>query len=333
MKSFGPHTIIENGSLYQAAELAVTTHWRGTRWGNNVQAYVWPMIAWLQQEKSVRDLDDITPAVLSEFVDHCQYRLRNSKQTITHKRSALRTLFAVAQKNGLTRIAMPAVDVPRGNRTKTLNNAWWLRPDLVPFVVKQLIASGHRPLALYILWVVYTGTRVEENLRLQFNHLSRDGHSLWVPGTKNDKSAATIPISAAAKAIYDAIRADTEGDYMFPISLDALRYLFKTHFIPLIKSTLTKGQRPSLRDLRATFASTQHLKGMPTSILQQLLRHGKIETTMGYIRRTGDLQQMAALTYLNADTKEEAQVKLADFVKSIGWSTEELKRELRRKRN
>lgn len=317
---YGPHTIAEKGTLYEATQIALSTHWKGTRWGEQVPAYAWPMVAWFQ-DRNIFDLDQIGSDDIDAFVRSCR---GNAKSTILKKVGVLRTIWEVANKRRpkpLAKGTMPSVSV--GGKDKTMADAWWLRPEALPMLTNHLIDTGAKPLALYILWTVNTGLRVEENLALTFNDVHHD--TLWVPGTKTSGAQATLPLSDAAKIVWEEIKASTpKGTKPFPWSRQQLLTLWHKHVIPYLKPTLSRGQKPVPRDLRATFASMMHSRGMPTEMLRQLLRHSGIQTTQRYIRKTGDIGTAQALAYMNNPDVGTREVALNEVVQSVGWKAGEM---------
>ena len=318
---YGPHKITEDGTLYTATEIALRTHWHGTRWGEQVPAYAWPMVAWFQSKKRM-DLDAITTDDIDDFVRiACK---GNAKSTVLKKVGVLRTIWEVANKRRpkpLAKGTMPPVRI--GGKSRDMSNSWWLRPEVLPMVTKYLIENGAKPLALYILWAVNTGLRVEENLALEFNDVA--GDTLWVPGTKTKGAAATLPLSEAAKLVWQEIKANTsKGSKPFPWDRKQLLAIWDKYLIPYLEPTLTRDQKPVPRDLRATFASIMNARGMPTELLRQMLRHSYIGTTQRYIRKTGDVGTAQALAYMNHAGEASRKVALAEVVQSVGWPVDDM---------
>lgn len=318
---YGPHKIAEDGTLYQATEIALRTHWAGSRWGEQVPAYAWPMVAWFQA-KGLNNLDQITTDDIDDFV-----RLAckgNAKSTVLKKVGVLRTIWEVANKRRpkpLAKGTMPPVRI--GGKARDMSNSWWMKPEVLPMVTKHLIERGAKPLALYILWAVNTGLRVEENLALEFNDVV--GNTLWVPGSKTKGAAATLPLSDAALLVWEEAKRNTaSGKRPFPWDRKQLLALWDKYLIPYLEPTLSRGQKPVPRDLRATFASIMNARGMPTELLRQLLRHSYIGTTQRYMRKTGDVGTNQALAYMNHDDAATRKVALAEVAQSVGWPIDDM---------
>lgn len=141
----------------------------------------------------------------------------------------------------------------------------------------------------YINWTCETGLRVEETLRLlpgDFEALSTERPALLVPGTKNEQSAIRIPISMVAAGIIlkrQGAVVRTNGR-VFDVSYAKLRAMWQTcRTIMGVEANPTA----TLKALRRNFAANALRKGLPARIIQELMRHSNIETTMSYLRLIG----------------------------------------------
>lgn len=138
----------------------------------------------------------------------------------------------------------------------------------------------------YAAWARETGLRVEESLRVRRSHFSDHFRSIKVPGTKTAGAEATLPLSTAAQAI--AARAFSGRDGvdvpMFPLSYTTLGEIWRR--VRAALGITDKGA--TLKAFRRSAARQLHAQqGMPLDILRQYLRHGDVQTTMGYLKLTG----------------------------------------------
>lgn len=190
---------------------------------------------------------------------------------------------------------------------------WWLSPEEEQRAVKWLKAQpygyGYQTLAVLIQWTTRTGLRIEESLRLTWGdvHLKYRAQndlmtaSVTVPGLKTSASQATLPLSNAAAALM----ADILGTYpsasgrpQGPFSLVTYDRL-KADWAELRKAMGWTGNGVTLKALRRSAARYLHItKGMPLDMVRQYLRHEDIQTTMGYLRLTGGINEAEMRKYL-----------------------------------
>ena len=168
----------------------------------------------------------------------------------------------------------------------------------------------------FIEFQVNVGMRVEEALRLTWADVQlafeRDGagsvvsrSEITVPGTKTERAQASLAINLVAALLLQR-RHEERGSWagatvtfrdpgqptrvvngsalVFPIHYDQMHDCWKH-----CRNFLGVGDNPlaTLRALRRTAARNLTTKGMPLDILRQYLRHGSIETTLGYLRLVG----------------------------------------------
>ncbi len=141
-------------------------------------------------------------------------------------------------------------------------------------------------LADLIVFIGQTGLRVEEALALKWSDILERGAdvSIMVRGTKTQAAQAVIPITAEAATVLGR-RRTLGGGKVFGVHYHEMQ----REWVEARKVLgLEDPSAATLKALRRTAARTLHaVKGMPLDILRQVLRHERINTTMGYLRLTG----------------------------------------------
>lgn len=141
----------------------------------------------------------------------------------------------------------------------------------------------------YIDWTHEVGLRVEESLRLlpeDFEYIGSERPALIVPGTKNDHSRVRIPISNKAALIIARRQQQVtpRSRRIFDISYMRLYAIWNA----LRRVMGVENDRTStLKSLRRSFAAGALRKGLSARIIQELMRHSSLETTMEYLRLIG----------------------------------------------
>lgn len=180
---------------------------------------------------------------------------------------------------------------------------WWLTDELWVKLKawleggdgrSELVKENANLLLDYIMWERETGLRVEESLRLLPDDFVKDFHSLVVPGTKTVESGVIIPLSNEARAI--AMRRAAGSRHIFNGRTYVDKRLFDISYTDLrdawneCRKFLGVDTDPTstLKSLRRTFAANCLLnKEMPAAMIQELMRHTDLQTTMGYLKLVG----------------------------------------------
>ncbi|MFT3671274.1 tyrosine-type recombinase/integrase [Aestuariivirga sp.] len=271
-------------NLTETFDLACSSLWVAQRTERVSVFFAREWRDWFTSEH-VTSMDAITTAHIEKAI--ATFRTRGNKpSTINSKLSALRGVIAFAYSRTpklMTNLLMvPTV-------TKPVVPKWWLRPEWVPPLVELAMREGMDVMADYIPFIVFTGLRVEEALRLypkDFAGLDSDKPTIKVPGSKTKSSEATVPLFKEAAMIVKK-RIARQGDRLaiFPIGYPTmadqwakLRELSEWHN----ETTCT------LKALRRTFAKIANDRGLGGFDIMKLLRHTSINTTQGYLTLTGD---------------------------------------------
>ena len=137
-----------------------------------------------------------------------------------------------------------------------------------------------------VIWTLLdTGMRVEEFCNLEKQNIEWDRHKLKVFGknTTGDgtgKKARTIPMTDRIKPLLK--RWIAENDVMGMTTRTANRIVHRVG----VKSGIPRNPSPHI--LRHTFAVLALEKGVPIQMLQEILGHEDINTTMIYLNSSSD---------------------------------------------
>lgn len=282
------------GTIKEAAKLALKTHWDGTPYGGKVDSYLNYVVTFLTQERKKRNLDDIVTADIDKLIEKCRTD-KNGSSTINAKLSALSVVFDVAseRKPPLCSHKITIKRVPASRAKK-----WWLNIENMQKALEYCRKEpGLTIIGDYIEFVCNSGVRVEEALRAKrgdFENLNKAEHTkMLVDGTKTEGARKWIALNETAAAI--ARRRLRNCDVLFPVSYGQLADQWND-----VRNHLGFADTPTatLKALRRTFAKITELKGMPTSLLQRILRHESITTTQGYLDLVGTNDEDAARRYL-----------------------------------
>lgn len=271
-------------SLRDAAEHCANVRWRGTRNAENRRHQIEEFIRILGEKT---ELDDITSADVSRLVS--QLRVKgNSPATIRLKLSVLGTIWneaLIAYPPMATR-ALPPFRV----RSQPIEK-WWLTPEDQASLTAWLRGLGRRDadlMADYIDFVVASGLRVEEALRLEERHFSgldTDRPMLLVPGTKTAGASVTLPLfNEAAEVARRRLGGKPSHTRMFPILYRPLAKLWREC---AEKLGVTEVPTATLKNLRRSFGGWATRNGMPTEMIRYYYRHENIATTAGYLKVVG----------------------------------------------
>lgn len=280
------------GTLREAADLAILTHWHGQRYERSVTYIVRSLVSFFEANQCP-DIDDITSEDIDQFIIHMRQK-NLAPGTMNKALGALRMINKVALKRlpPLCTVTLPIPHI-RGRRVEK----WWMRPEDHQKVVTELRnpVSGNLmtdPMFADLIDIIcYQGLRVEEALRIEPRMVvGLDTEEPWIkpPGTKTSDAQNSIPIypEAVAPLRTSIERADKHRwTRLFPYrerqvmnKWNEVREFLGVRHIPTA----------TMKSLRRTFAWYANHMGMPTSTLQKVLRHKGIATTAGYLELVGD---------------------------------------------
>lgn len=295
-----------HGTLFEAANLALATHWKGTAYEAQVTPVAHLIVRFMEARKKF-NFEDITSEDLDAYVK-ASFEKGNTANTVNHHLSALSVINTVAleRKPPLTTVRLPIKRVKQRPVEK-----WWLRPEDQRKACEWLRGQAEYLFADYIEILAYQGLRVDEGLRLRPRHVTGlDGKTpgLKVPGTKTQGAEATIPVFPQAVPIFErAIKRAEENHWqlLFPITWKQANELWKgVRALLGVEDVKTA----TLRAVRRSFAHYANERGMPTKTLQKVLRHETIATTDKYLQLVGGTDAEAARRYF--ETEPEVVVEL-----------------------
>lgn len=147
----------------------------------------------------------------------------------------------------------------------------------------------------YFLFCLYTGARGSEGLRLQLSDIDRINKTIFLRGTKTEGSKRTLPLFDTVARLFP------EGENLPNLVFQGLN----------MTSSLKRFQRiipdRCIKDLRTTFATVCHEKGVPPKVVQKWMGHSKVDMTMNvYTKVTSDFEfkQAEKLTYTPKNTPQ-----------------------------
>jgi integrase len=230
-------------------------------------------------------VETLSTAMLRQWVKRMEER-GNKASTINANLSTIGVMFEHLD-------VLEPCRVPYVPKRKELK--WWLSPEVEQQATTWLITNGHHDLRDFMRFVVLTGLRVEEVLRCKrgdFTGLCTDRPTLSVPGTKTTMSQAAIPLLPEAASLV-VTRLGHEGrteDHLFHVRYHTLQ----AGWMECRKALGITSTSATLKSFRRSFARVASDRGTPTEIIQKLLRHEMIQTTMDYLRLTGgsDVERM-----------------------------------------
>lgn len=138
-----------------------------------------------------------------------------------------------------------------------------------------------------IAWLIlaWFGLRRSEVLKLQWQDIDFEGKTITVRDTKSKKDRV-IPI---ASNMIPVLMAEWEKAGR---SAGNVTVTSRAHFHDVYKRHLKAcGLNPAygFHTWRHSFATRLHKRGVPVTVIQQLLGHERVETTMRYLHDLGDM--------------------------------------------
>lgn len=130
----------------------------------------------------------------------------------------------------------------------------------------------------FCMFSCYTGLRAGEILRLKWEHVDRPPNFLLVTSEQKNKTDWVIPINSGAREILDRCRKRNNGSRVFrKLTLTWVSQKFKQY-------AKKAGLNCRLHDLRHTFASHLAMGGKDIRVIQALMRHKSMASTMVYAK-------------------------------------------------
>lgn len=210
---------------------------------------------------------------------HARWTLKGSSpSTINSKRAAWRMVLDFHRVGKDIEI--------RGAKVKVAEQ-WWLHPDDHAKLHTWLVHEGRLELAFIIGMIISQGLRIEEALRLEPRHFK--GDTMLVPGTKNDQSQASIPIFEDTTGFLTYLNEwhgtsnDPKAPYFTMSESQRIKQWNECRDFLGVRHVKSS----TMKALRRTFAYSAIKAGMPTAVLQKVLRQKSITTTERYLTLFG----------------------------------------------
>ncbi|MBO6814537.1 MAG: site-specific integrase [Rhizobiaceae bacterium] len=309
-------SVEKGGTLRKAVNLSLEYHWGGTEYGEilNKQA---PGILRFFHSRGVYDIDDITSEDTDAFITHLK-AIGNAPSTINKKISFL----SVVSQEAIERDPPLASKLIKIKKLKEgVQEKWWLRPEDQEKASKWLRSQNEELFADYIDLVCLQGFRIKEMLAVEHRHcvdLYGDSPQIKVPGTKTQKSQATLPVYRESIPIlrrsYE--RAEANGwKNLFPMTYQqaATRWNTVREYLGV-----SEVKTATLKSLRRTFAWYANKRRMTTSDLKRVMRHNNITTTEGYLDLVGANDLEYTRSYFEEDETPQTVDTASTSSSSVG---------------
>ena len=210
-------------------------------------------------ELSVRSVD--------EFV-HSLEAKGNSNATINRKLNALSRVLKFALEREYV------IKLPKIERKKERNGRIrWLTKEEEQSLVNHFISSGRKDVATLCLFLLDTGARVGEALKVQWKDIQNNMVTFW--DTKNNTSRS-IPLTSRLSTLLQ--NKETSGPFL-NINYNELHYLWGKAKEAL---GLSNDEEFVPHCLRHTCASRLVQSGVPILTAKEFLGHKSVNITMRY---------------------------------------------------
>ncbi len=248
-------------------------------------------------------LAQFTEVLHEAFLTYLRQRLRVSQNTIWLNTRQLLTFFRWAVKT--RKLPLP-LDLDTLREPKYEGDKTHLTAPELALLEQVLLPSGLVATRDVFLFCCWTGLRYADLRDLRPGHLQDWNNSKVLRLTQNKtRSAVSIYLTPPALALL----AKYEGKRLslFPVTANQVmnrnlkkiaRYAGLTHVVEqvmMVNGQLTKYEVPkyelvTMHTARHTFAVQSLMRGMPLAVLQKVMGHAKITTTMIYAKVVEDFQ-------------------------------------------
>ncbi|MGZ4954261.1 MAG: tyrosine-type recombinase/integrase [Methylobacter sp.] len=222
-----------------------------------------------------RRLDQITTQELQRY--HDQMKTKASPATANRHLSLLHRMFKLAVHWGLI------TDNPvTGIRKHQENNERhrYLSDEEIARFIEALKAEANQVAAAVFAFLLYTGTRRQEALEAQWEHVDLQRRTWFIPRCKGGKSRNVILNAMAVELLQKQPRLP-DNPYIFPGKIEGnpIKNPQKA-FQRVLKKAHIKNFR--IHDLRHSHASIAINNGASLYEVQCLLGHSNVKTTTRY---------------------------------------------------
>lgn len=218
--------------------------------------------------------NDITPKKIDKFKEWLKKEHNNSNSTVNKYRAALSKMFSLAIANKLL-CSNPVSDT--ASLRETNHKVRYLTKDEEERMFK-VIDELYPYLRPIVMLALKTGMRKGEIFKLKWENIDFNYKYIEILETKSGKSRK-IPISKTVENILSGHNMDTEYVFVNPATNKPFTDI-KHSFHTVLKKAEISNFR--FHDLRHTAATRMSECGVPVPVIQDILGHSRIETTMRY---------------------------------------------------
>jgi integrase len=267
-----------NKKLKDAFDGVVARYWAGSK--NEVGA-IRNAKACLDHLGESSCLQDITPQKIEGLVKALR-DAGNSNPTINRKLASLSKMLRYAYNMEWTN------RIPRIEKTKESKNRirWLTREEEAK--LKDVLLTMERPdLVNLVTFLVDTGTRVGEAIRLEWRDVS--GHQATFWDTKNGESRS-IPLTKRVIAMLESLRKENQSGPFVTINQSSFNHSWNDARNLM---GLTEDKEFVPHALRHTCASRLVQAGIRITAIKEFLGHKNIQMTLRYAHLSPDQLQEA----------------------------------------
>ena len=222
-----------------------------------------------------RCADDLTPEKIKDYIHYCLSKLQLSENTVHSRLNALK--FYYEQVLGREKFF---IDIPRPKRATTLPKV--ISEEKILAGILTVTNLKHRTL---LLMAYSCGLRVSEAIAIKMSDIDRDRMQLFIERSKGKKDRV-VPLAlsfipflegyiAAYKPLYWLFENQThDGPYSTGSAQTVFRKTAKMLGLPA---------GVSFHSLRHSYATHMLENGIDISVIQKLLGHNDLKTTLRYL--------------------------------------------------
>lgn len=239
---------------------------------NTIKTYGSELISFFKMFRNY-SIDEISTDHIKRYLVYCSVELKLSEFTINSKMNAIKFFFEKVQ-----RYPKVIYDIPRPKRPEVLPKV------LSIYEVRQIIDLTNNMKHKMILKAMYgMGLRVSEVVNLRIGDLDSERMQVHIKGAKGKKDRITILPESLLEALREYYITYRPKEFLFEnrfgnqMSTRTVQVIFKN---ALHKSTSRK--KVGVHSLRHSFATHLLENGTDLALIQQLLGHNNIKTTLTY---------------------------------------------------
>ncbi|PGA91542.1 tyrosine-type recombinase/integrase [Bacillus toyonensis] len=253
--------------------------------------------------RSITHIEDITSQHIKGYMKYCYQERRNSHTTVSGKLTNLKVYFNYLATEGL--IDERANPTLRVKNPRKDTNVETLTEEQVRLMLRHLRRRRrvdefyhYRDYTL-VVFLLGTGARLGEIMDLRWEDIDLRAGQVVFPAVGKARTQQGQPLGAKLvrelKEYRQYLENDTHGlpTYLFTTRTGRKlsREAIKLVFVRLAKELNFEYGRVSAHSLRHYYCSSLIKAGVSPFVVQKLMRHSKIETTMKYVTLWGQSLQ------------------------------------------